>query len=55
MDILLNIVIAAVVAFVAKFILELIGMPGPFPMLVALIVFLVLAFRDHLGIGRPRI
>lgn len=44
MNILFNLIIGAVVAFIAKYILEALGVPSPFPMLVALLAFIVVAF-----------
>jgi len=44
MNLLLNIVIGAIVAFIVKYILELLGVPAPFPMLVALLAFLATVF-----------
>lgn len=44
MSLLINLIIGAIVAFIAKYILEALGVPSPFPMLVALLVFLGVAF-----------
>lgn len=47
MNLLLNIVIGAIVAFIVKYLLELLGVPTPFPMLVALLVFLGTVFGGN--------
>ena len=44
LNLIVNIVIGAIVAFIVKYILELIGVPAPFPMLVAAVAFLVTVF-----------
>ncbi len=44
MNLLMNLIIGAIVAFIAKYILELLAVPSPFPMLVALLAFIGVAF-----------
>jgi uncharacterized protein YacL len=53
MQLLISLIIAAIVAYIAKLLLEMIGIPSPFPMLVALVVFVVLAFGERWGFERP--
>jgi sterol desaturase/sphingolipid hydroxylase (fatty acid hydroxylase superfamily) len=58
MAILINILVGALVAFIVRLIiaalLPAIGIPAePWAMIVALIVFLMFLFGDHLGIRYP--
>lgn len=43
-NLIVNIVIGAIVAFIVKYLLELLGVPAPFPMLVAVLAFLATVF-----------
>ncbi len=47
MNILVNIAIGAIAAFIAKYLLEALGAPAPFPVLFALLAFLVAVFGGN--------
>ena len=53
MNLIVSVIIGAIVAYICKLLLEWIGLPSPFPMLVALLVFLVLVFGDRFGLNTP--
>ena len=53
MNLLIAIILGAVVAYITKLLLEFIGIPQPFPNIIALVVFLVMAFGGELGIRNP--
>ncbi len=44
MNLLVAIILGAVVAYITKLILEFIGIPAPFPLIVSLVAFVVVAF-----------
>lgn len=50
MNLLISIIVGAIVAYITKILLEFIGIPAPFPMLAALVVFLIVAFGGGMNI-----
>ncbi len=44
LNLIVNIIIGAIIAFIVKYILEVLGVPAPFPMLIAAVAFLVTVF-----------
>jgi uncharacterized protein YacL len=49
MNLILNIIIGALIAYIVKVILEMLGVPAPIPMLGALLTFLLVV------LGGPRV
>ena len=44
MNLLIAIIIGAIFAYITKLLLEFIGIPSPFPLIVSLVVFVVVYF-----------
>ncbi len=47
MNLIINILLGALAAFVTKYLLELLGIPAPIPMIGAVVAFLVVAFGGN--------
>jgi hypothetical protein len=53
MNLILNIVIGAIVAYIVLLLLEWLGIPAPIPVVAGLLTFLVVAFGGSRWGGHP--
>jgi len=49
MNLLVAIIVGVIVAYITKLLLEFIGIPQPFPNIMALVVFVVVAFSGGIN------
>lgn len=47
MNLLISILVGALLAYIAELLLVWLGLPGPLPMVIAIVVFLMAVFGGH--------